>query len=169
MHDVDAEHHVIVVERKEEKLLFVVLAVVFPTDDFSYWLARAPSHHPTNICMQNVLGRTRAAVSPFSSRVLFRAADSPLMKNKTPIFFLLSSICVSLAGDRRRRRCSHSFLFLLFFSRALSLLVLFLLLPYTHTHTLSSTSSGLFASPPLLVYVFFTTRRTYATYSSKLF
>jgi hypothetical protein len=80
--------------------------------------------------------------------MLCRAADSPLMKNKTPFF---SPLCFLLLVVVR----SHSFLSpSILFSRSL---FWFLLLPYTHTHTLfSSTSSSLFAFLSSVVYVFFT-------------
>ncbi len=106
--------------------------------------------------------------------MLCRAADSPLMKNKTPFFFysslfvlLVVFFLVVVVVVVVRTHCSLSILF----SRSLFLVSIITLHTHTHTHThtyYSSTSSGLFASPSLVVYVFFTTISTSDRYSSIL-
>lgn len=62
--------------------------------------------------------------------MLCRAADSPLMENKTPSFFLFFSLRFPLARRRRRRRLSYALLSILF-SRFLFLVSIITL--YTHT------------------------------------
>jgi hypothetical protein len=66
---------------------------------------------------------------------VYGAADSPLMKNKTPIFFLFFSVCASLLfllgrRPRRRRRLVRVASSILF-SRSLFLVSIITL----HTHT----------------------------------
>ena len=98
-----------------------------------------------------------------SSRMLCRAADSPLMKNKTPcVFFSRFALfvffsCSSSTASFVRISLSLSLSFSPILSRALSFACFYYYPTRTHTHTLSSTSSGLFASSSSVVYVFFTT------------
>ena len=185
--DVDVEHRVITsgerdrekrTRRRKSECVFVVLfrsCSRLRADDFSYWLAQTLPHNRSKrtnkTAMDGEKERERAAVPPFlrSSRMLCRAADSPLMKNKTPyvcVFFSLCALRLLLLLVVDIVVCAYfSFIFslslLLFpfspilFSRSLLLVSIITLRAHTHTH--SSTSSGLFASSSSVVDVFFTT------------
>ena len=119
-------------------------------------------------------GREREQLFRRSFSVSCRAADSPLMKNKTPSFFsslpllLLLCLCFSSLSSWSPSPSSPSLVHVALYSfLALSFSGFY----YHPIHTYySSTSSSLFASPSsLVVYVFFTTINTSDRDYSRIF
>lgn len=115
--------------------MFVCCSLLLRTNDFFLLVGSHTTSQP-NI-HTNAMDRERERekgeqLFRRSFSVLCRAADSPLMENKTPsFFFFFFSVCASLR--RRRRRLSYALLSILF-SRFLFLVSIITL--YTHTHTL---------------------------------